>query len=206
MEKNRKRAEALFLRAQQGAKTDIEKWCDECALNGQASTATVNGAVAIYDAYMTKALGEILAEIGQRIQHRGRAWKRAMRSVKAAVDAADYEAYLAFESINEICGVDSDARAQIKPKLVQVFDDLHDQVAEYRDGWTAPKPKGWLERHPVIYAMVLVGIGVAIGVLGTLATDAIIRQPQFASAPVSLQYLHDALAAPSHNRTAPQKH
>jgi hypothetical protein len=47
--------------------------------------------------------------------------------------------------------------------LATVSDDLRRELKAFQDGWTAPIPKSWQERHPVIYALALLVIGAIVG-------------------------------------------
>jgi hypothetical protein len=40
---------------------------------------------------------------------------------------------------------------------------LREQLSEFAQGWTAPVPKLWKDRHPFFYAVILLLIGAAIG-------------------------------------------
>lgn len=57
----------------------------------------------------------------------------------------------------------SSARRAAIEMLATVSDDLRSELKAFQDGWTAPIPKSWQERHPVIYALALLVIGAIVG-------------------------------------------
>lgn len=57
----------------------------------------------------------------------------------------------------------SSARRAVTEMLATVSDDLRRELKAFQDGWTAPIPKSWQERHPVIYALMFVVIGAILG-------------------------------------------
>jgi hypothetical protein len=59
-------------------------------------------------------------------------------------------------------------RREVDRWLAAVAVDLRAQLKDFNDGWTSPEPKGWHERHPIIYAIGLLIVGVAIGQLDKL--------------------------------------
>lgn len=55
------------------------------------------------------------------------------------------------------------SRSAAQDLIDRAGDELREQLSEFCEGWTAPQPKRWSERHPLIYALVLLVVGSLIG-------------------------------------------
>lgn len=46
--------------------------------------------------------------------------------------------------------------------IANVRRDMTDQISAYREGWTAPRHKPRIERHPILYAAALLMLGAVV--------------------------------------------
>ncbi len=148
-----------------GCKTML---ADHSAKGMLQSGATLKRAVEIWSTQAGLAVDAILAEFGAVIEKRGREWDRAMTAVLVAIDrhAATADADLAptFRVASPRGGESGSAMIAVRKLLDAATESLRDRVSAYQEGWTAPRPKKWNERHPIAFAtvMALAGAGLAI--------------------------------------------
>jgi hypothetical protein len=132
------------------------------------SGATLKRAVDIWSTQAGLAVDAVLAEFGAAIEKRGREWDKAMAAVLEAIDkhaaTADADLSPTFRVASPRGGESGSAMVAVRKLLDTADGSLRDRVAAYREGWTAPRPKKWNERHPIAFAaaMALAGAGLAI--------------------------------------------
>ncbi|WP_189676098.1 hypothetical protein [Sphingomonas glacialis] len=128
------------------------------------SGATVKAAVRVFRDRTAEALRQIFEEIGKRIDHRGQAWKKATAAVSAAFYDHMRQAPDVLGSSLRLANSPGPSVQTAAQALIDgVGKDLGAEIRAFSDGWTAPKPKRWNERHPAIYALLLVIAGSLIG-------------------------------------------
>lgn len=141
---------------------------DHSAKGMLQSGATLKRAVEIWSTQAGLAVDAALAEFGTVIEKRGRVWERAMAAVLGAINkhASTTEEDLAptFRAANPRGGEDGSAMTAVRKLIEEATTSLRDRVLAYQEGWTAPRPKKWNERHPLAFAavMALAGAGLAI--------------------------------------------
>ncbi|WP_298093325.1 hypothetical protein [uncultured Sphingomonas sp.] len=52
--------------------------------------------------------------------------------------------------------------------LAEAHGKLSATIADFRDGWTAPRAKKWNERHPIAFALLMAGIGAVLATVARL--------------------------------------
>jgi gas vesicle protein len=160
------RANELFSLARSGTGTDIRRiFADHSAKGLLGSGATLKLAVAAYGQRTSAALKQVLDEVSNRINHRGRAWRKAMETIAGALEDHLKTGMETIEPALKMAGAPegSSARRAVAEMLATVSGDLRSELKAFQDGWTAPIPKSWQERHPVIYALALLVIGAIVG-------------------------------------------
>jgi hypothetical protein len=159
------RAKSVFAQARARIGDDCDQMHATHAAKGLlGSGATVKLAVRAFHARSSEALKQLLEEIAKRVEHRGRAWAKAMSAVSLGLDEQIALAPEILAKSFKLARVSGTATEQATAGLIsKAGQDLHAQLAEFRDGWTAPKAKRWQERHPVFYALFLLVAGSIIG-------------------------------------------
>ena len=175
--KFRLRAQSAFDRSRVSMDGKIEEMMGDHAAKGRLqSGATVKAAVRIFEDHSNRALRQTLDEAAKLIEHRGRAWTDAMDGMSEALDSHLAKAP---EHLAKAVHVADHANT---PSVAQAFDELllelgtrlRGQIAEFRQGWTAPLAKKWQERHPLMYAVALLLIGAAVGLAVPLVKSLIV--------------------------------
>jgi hypothetical protein len=131
------------------------------------SGATIKKAVRIYAEESALALKQIADEVALQIRHRGRAWAAGMDAVAGELELhiANAPAYLeqSFTLANSGASATEAGHALIAGRS----GDLRAQLHEFRDGWTAPVPEAWDQRHRVVYAVILLVAGAILSAVLT---------------------------------------
>jgi hypothetical protein len=155
------RAAWLFERARKETINDIRSITAKNGAMGQlGSGATAKQAIQAFGERSAAALAQMLDEVGKRINHRGKAWTRAMTQIGAALDAHCELADATIEPALKLAGANSgDAKRSVDQKIADVANDLRAQLAAFDQGWTSPNPMKLPERHPIAYAVALIAVG-----------------------------------------------
>lgn len=128
------------------------------------SGATVRVSVRIFHDRTAEALHQLFDEVGKRVDHRGRAWKAATADVSAAFQNHMLQAPIVLaSSFQHGAPPSSSANKAAQTLIDEAGKELGAEILAFRDGWTAPKPKRWNERHPAAYALLLLVAGSLIG-------------------------------------------
>lgn len=147
---------------------------DHSAKRHLRSGATITRAVEIWNEITTDHLKIALAEFGATIDTRGQQWKRAMQEAQAALNSHSAAAANLLEPSFRLAGAKEKGNGAAMRAADGLIKDAHgrmsDVIADFRDGWTAPRAKKWNERHPIIYALLMAGIGAALAIGGRLIT------------------------------------
>lgn len=170
MESVRNRATAIFAQSAEKIVADCKGMHAEHSAKGLLrSGATLKRAVRIFCENSGAALEQILGEVADQVERRGRAWKVAMAEVKDAVEVHAANAPTLLEASFKMATVPGDAAHTAAMGLVdQCVADLHSQLAGYKDGWTAPRPKSWKERHPMAWDVGLATFSAFAGAIAAL--------------------------------------
>ncbi len=135
------------------------------------SGATVAGLVEELRAVADAAADSGFAAITVVMGNEGPRRRRAM--------AETLEKLIADRTELELDAIRRDVERQgVNAKLVDRFSPelrtaLANKISAFADGWTAPAMKGWHERRPVRYAIVLLVVGAVVGAIATQAVEAI---------------------------------
>jgi hypothetical protein len=137
------------------------------------SGATIRAAVQIFEERTSGALDTVLAEAAKLIEHRGKAWTAAMAGIGDALQqhlSRAREVVSGPIRVGNRGGSPDDAASQATDGLISdARERLTERLADFRDGWTAPVPKHWKDRHPFWYAVGLLVIGAIIGAIAKTA-------------------------------------
>jgi hypothetical protein len=179
--KYRQRLASVFKRCDHDMTMALNAMLAERAASGQLeSGATIRGALRIFEEYCRRGLDQVMAETAKLIEHRGRKWQAAFigigEELSAHVSTARSQLANAFRAANP----------EESPSATQVIDTeltalrlrLENHMADYCDGWTAPVPKLWKDRHPTTYAVGLLLIGALVGLAVGSAKDHFLKTPQ----------------------------
>lgn len=164
--KYRERAWTAFERAVARMQGEFDPMLPEFAAKGRlGSGATIKAAIRVFEQRSAEALDGTLAEAAKLIEHRGRKWAAAMAGIVDALDQHLARAGDALKYPLQAGNRDgSEAAALRADELVsEAGTRLNTRLSDFRDGWTAPTPKLWKDRHPVWYALFLLVIGAVVG-------------------------------------------
>jgi hypothetical protein len=163
-----KRAREKFSSANQGLQSRIDAMVADHIKKGVLkSGATAKNAVSLFEASTRTALDEILQEQAKLIEHRGSAWTAAGSGIRTALEEQIASAKVVLERPLRFAGANSDNAASkaVENLLSDTAKRLRSRLEEFLEGWSAPVPKGWNERHPFVYAIILLLAGALIGAL-----------------------------------------
>lgn len=133
---------------------------------GGSATATL--AIRAFQTRSSEALKQLLGEVAKAVEHRGRAWAKVMGTLSGALEEQIASAPQTLsKSLGVIRTISGSGERAINDLIAKAGEDLRAELAEFRDGWTAPRAKRWTERHPVIYALFLLVIGTIAGAVAT---------------------------------------
>lgn len=154
------RADRLFEAANALAQADAKMITAEHAAKGLLqSGATIRRITKAFAERSRTALDESLASVASRVDHRGRKWRSMMALVDDAIDRHMDGAAARVAHLTRAAAPNSEAL--VAPILAEIRRDLHTRLADYREGWTAPREKPWRERNALIYALLLLLAGAA---------------------------------------------
>ncbi len=155
------RANRLFDAAGATIRQDAQAILAEHSANGRLrSGATIIRVTEAFAERSREALSEALASVAGRVDHRGRKWRSMMAVVDKAIDRHMDAAPQVIAEFTRVAGANHEALAA--PALANLRADLHARLADYREGWTAPKAKTWRERNAIFYALLLLIAGAAV--------------------------------------------
>ncbi|MCU0948341.1 MAG: hypothetical protein MUF47_08840 [Porphyrobacter sp.] len=156
------RADRLFETACEFARRDAKIILAEHSAKGLLrSGATVTRVVSAFEQRSYVALDEALASVSVRIDHRGCKWRKALGEIDAAIDRhMDRAPDLIGDYVQVALRKDSPV---LEALLAAIRSGMHQRLADYREGWTAPPGKPWRERYAVLYAVLLILAGALIG-------------------------------------------
>lgn len=159
------RASGVFRQARDSISEDCRQMHAEHSAKGLlGSGATAKRAISIFKDRMSEALDQILEEIAKVVEHRGRRWSAAMSAVASALDEELLAAPILLEPSFRLARLGRGSSRRAAQDLIdRAADELRKQLSEFCEGWTAPPPRRWPERHPLIYALMLVVVGSLIG-------------------------------------------
>lgn len=137
------------------------------------SGGTVRAAFDIFEKNAAATTDILLAELAKNIPHRGGKWRSAIAGVMQAVDERAKEAITIVAkkpALKQIIGNGS-VKKSADELVAQMASRLRARVAEFGDGWSAPAPENWPQRHPVLFPMLLAFISFALGLLAEPIRD-----------------------------------
>ena len=158
------RADTVFRRARAQIAEDCARLHADMAAKGAlGSGATARQAVRIFGCRSGEALQQVLDEVVQRIEHRGRAWHQAVTTVERALSAQIAAAPDMMAKSFKVARLDSDSAKAAAAALIEAESEgLREQLAAFAAGWASPPSKKWSERRPLLYALLLLVAGAVI--------------------------------------------
>ena len=160
------RANDAFRRGVHEMNADIDAMIAEHAAMGRLqSGATIKAAIAIFEKRSSRALNQTLAEAAKLIEHRGWKWRAAMSGIGEALETHIGAAVTILGRPFNLANAPGSPSvwSAAEERLAGVARRLRDQAAEFEQGWTAPTPKPWKDRHALVYAIILLIVGALIG-------------------------------------------
>lgn len=155
------RAARLFGKAIEAEQHQIKAvLADHSAKGLLKSGVTIKRSVAAYEETTSAALAEALAGIAKRTDKRGWKWKDMIAEVEGRLEQhmSDGPARLK----KTLLLAHENGLALAEPLFAKANRNLRNQIHEYREGWSAPAGKAWIERHPVVYALLSALVGAAL--------------------------------------------
>ena len=128
------------------------------------SGATALAAVEVYQKRMLEALNQLLSEAAKVIDHRRREWRRAMKAIGDVLseEASKPKECLA-TSFRLARAETGGAKQAIDERLDKTAAVLRLELESFDEGWTSPVPERWTNRHPALYAVLLLICGSLLG-------------------------------------------
>lgn len=163
-------ATAKFNQALHSAKVDLAKAQAEMTHSGQANNGrSAFPLCAIYFDHTRRTLQACTDGIATKFPNDGRARKGAVAELRPVL-----QVHLD-RGVDTVCEYLS-GRGSTREIAARHFNerrgDAEADLEQFAQGWTAPIAKGWHERHPVWWALLLLVVGAAIGQLAPVATKA----------------------------------
>lgn len=127
-----------------------------------ASGATAKRAVEAFEVRSNEALRQVLGEVANRIDHRGRPWRHAMAEVERALEHIQSASELLEDSFR-LARLSHPSGREAAAKLIDwSAQNLRKDFVAFRDGWTSPRSRPWRERNAAWYALLLILVGAII--------------------------------------------
>ena len=167
------RAQSTFARSVKETGTAIDAMIADHAAKGcLQSGATIKVALKLFEEHSSRALDQALAETAKLIEHRQSRWTAAMDGIREALDAHLAAAPSHLTKARRLADSNNSpsVTGAIETRLSALHGRLHAQLAEFRDGWTAPAPKPWRDRHPLFVKIALLVIAALIALALSYAT------------------------------------
>lgn len=166
------RTQTAFARAVDDMDAAINTMMADHSAKGRLqSGATIIRALEIYEMHSRQALEQTLGEAAKLIEHRGRKWSAAMDGIAEALEHQLSQAQEYLAKARRVA--DRENSPSISPAidehLAGIALRLRGQLADFRDGWTAPVPKLWKDRHPLIFQFALLIFGAAVALAASYA-------------------------------------
>jgi hypothetical protein len=136
------------------------------------SGSTIKQAVQIFHGQSSEALGRCLDSAANRIDQRGWRWRSSLREVRSELDKHIASAPSLLRKTLLIAEPDKGPDLA-QPLLKEVGEKLHTQLHDFAEGWTAPKGKNWIERHPFWYSVFMIAIGVILSQVGEMTIESL---------------------------------
>lgn len=163
-----KRADDNFAKANHAISKETEQLIAGHAAKGMLNSGgTAKLAIEIYEQKSGEALNQSLIEMGKQIDHRGKRWDTAASQIEQALAKQIELAPTILHRPLGLAGVakNTDAGRAVDRLLTEAATRLRGQLSEFRDGWTAPIPALWKERHPYLHDISLLVVGGVISLI-----------------------------------------
>lgn len=137
---------------------------EQSAAGRLQSGETAKRAIDAFARRSLDALKQVHQEVANKVEHRGRKWRAAMSDVQRALEEHFARAPEVLEPTLRLANAErGEARAAVDQVIGWAKSDQIKEHKAFADGWTAPRPKRWQERNPIVYAVLMIMVGAAIG-------------------------------------------
>lgn len=161
------RFDRVFARAKDKLDQDLEAlFANHAAKGCLRSGATIKASVAVLDETTAAAVKESLAGIAAVTAHSGRKRRRLLAKLDSCIDAHLNGSEDIVRTRIEGIGLGDDFR-HARPLIDKAALNQHAMVSDFKEGWTAPISRGWNERHPVYFAILVATVGAVLGAIVT---------------------------------------
>lgn len=165
--------------------------CKEIAADHSAkgllgSGATAKRSVTAFESRSKEGLRQILGEVANRIDHRGRQWRREMAEVERALEDHICSAPELLADNFRLARLRSAGAQDAANQLIEwSAQDLRKEFAAFRDGWTSPRSRPWRERNAAAYAVILILVGALVSQCVTWASKGLENEDRKITSAVS---------------------
>lgn len=166
------RAVDIFTDAANQIVTDCKQIAAEHSAKGLlGSGSTAKRSVAAFEVRSRESLKQILGEVANVVDHRGRRWRREMAEIDRALEEHIRSAPGLLADNFRLARLRSAGAQEAANQLVEwSAQDLRKDFLAFRDGWTSPRSRPWRERYAAVYAIILILIGALVGQSATWAS------------------------------------
>ena len=126
------------------------------------SGATIRAAVRAASDVTNEAVIEALAGISRATEHVGRKRDAMLDALAEALEVHHVAIKAEVEAALGKVGLGNDVR-HADPHFAAEAARHRELVEDFKEGWTAPAGKRWNERHPLLFAITTVIIGIGLG-------------------------------------------
>lgn len=123
------------------------------------STRSAFPMVDIYLEKTAEALDQCLAGISNQVPTRGREWALAFADLD---EVLQHHLDQGVGTVIRYLTPQGSVRAIAEKHLQKRRATLHFRLQTFCDGWTAPRPERWIERHPVWWGLITAALGAGL--------------------------------------------
>lgn len=153
------RFERLFARCREDVNDALRGLLAAQAATGSLrSGATIIKSARLFEEHSLRALNACTSDIGKHVEDRGKNWHKMLASLRTVLEAHIGQRSAVLSQAAKASGTSIDS---FVPLLDKTAIRLRQNLADFEEGWTAPKGKAWRERRPVAYALLLAAGGAA---------------------------------------------
>ena len=158
------RAVEVFTDAANQIVTDCKQIAADHSAKGLlGSGVTAKRSVAAFEERSRESLKQILSEVANVVDHRGRRWRREMAEVDRALEEHILSAPDLLADNFRLARLRSAGAQEAANQLIErSAQDLRKDFSAFRDGWTSPRSRPWRERNAAVYAIILIFIGALV--------------------------------------------
>lgn len=134
------------------------------------SGKTVRVVVRAADNATLEAIDDALAGIASVTEHAGRERANLVAILSAALSLHQAEIVIRAQQELARVGLGNDFK-HARSLIDEANARQAEKLVDFQEGWTAPPGKAWKDRHPILFAVVIAAIGLAVGWIGKTLID-----------------------------------